>query len=184
MTSSTSSTNRIGDWVQTYTGRQFWPLDPRPEDVCLEDIAHALSMLCRFNGHCTKFYSVAEHSVYVSRNVPPEHALWALLHDAAEAYVADVPRPLKRFLPNYKEAEAQVMRAVCEHFGLPIEEPESVKRADTALLADEAQQIMASPPAAWFLPEPPTGTRIQARGPYGAELMFLIRFEQLTGSTK
>ena len=66
---------RKGDWMQTYTGRQFWPIDPRANEVHIEDIAHALSMMCRYNGHCRTFYSVAEHSVLVSQHVPPEHAL-------------------------------------------------------------------------------------------------------------
>jgi hypothetical protein len=65
-----------GDWIQTATGRPFWPIDPRPEDIDIEDIAHALSMLCRFGGHCLRFYSVAEHSVLLSQYVAPEHKLW------------------------------------------------------------------------------------------------------------
>ena len=87
---------RKGDWIQTFTGRAFYVLDPRPEDVDIEDIAHALSMQCRFAGHCREFYSVAQHSVTASWLVPPEDALWGLLHDAAEAYVVDLPRPIKR----------------------------------------------------------------------------------------
>ena len=113
--------DRKGDWMQTYTGRQFWPLDPRPEEVVIEDIARALSMQCRFAGHCAKFYSVADHSVRVSMLADENStlALAGLLHDAAEAYVVDVPRPLKRFLPGYKEIEREVARAIEKRFGLP-----------------------------------------------------------------
>ena len=82
---------RNGSWLQTYTGIQFWPLDPRPEEIDIQDIAHALSLLCRFNGHCQRFYSVAEHSVHVSTILAPEFGLWGLLHDAAEAYLSDIP---------------------------------------------------------------------------------------------
>ena len=78
---------RRGDWIQTYLGIQFWPLDPRPEEVMLFDIAHSLSNMCRFTGHCREFYSVAQHSVIVSQNVPREDAAWGLLHDASEAYM-------------------------------------------------------------------------------------------------
>jgi hypothetical protein len=77
--------SRRGDWMQTFTGRRFWPLDPRGEDVLIEDIAHALSLLTRYGGHCTRFYSVAEHSVLLARAATPENALWLLLHDASEA---------------------------------------------------------------------------------------------------
>src|SRR5262245_27549306 len=101
---------RIGDWMQTISGRKFWPLDPRPEEVCIEDIGHALSLVCRFGGHCHTFYSVAEHSVRVSllaEDMAKSSAHWTdenirmialsgLLHDAAEAYIGDMVRPLKR----------------------------------------------------------------------------------------
>lgn len=82
-------------WIQTFSGRQFFPLEPRVEDVCIEDIAHGLSNLCRYAGHCECFYSVAQHCLLVSRVVPREHALRGLLHDASEAYLIDVPRPIK-----------------------------------------------------------------------------------------
>lgn len=106
---------RSGDWIQTATGGQFWPMDPQPDEIDINDIAHALAMLCRFGGHCLRFYSVAEHSVLLSHAVPPEHALWALLHDATEGYLVDMPRPIKAFLPGYKEAEAGIVRAVIEY---------------------------------------------------------------------
>jgi hypothetical protein len=88
--------DRRGDWMQTFTGRAFYPLDPRPEDIDPVDIAHALSLICRYGGHSSRFYSVAEHCVLMSHAVAPEHALWALLHDATEAYLGDMIRPLKR----------------------------------------------------------------------------------------
>lgn len=89
---------RKGDWMQTYTGRKFWPLNPRAEEVYIEDIAHSLALSCRFNGHCKVFYSIAQHSVLVSQIVKPTQQLIALLHDSAEAYLGDIIRPIKRFL--------------------------------------------------------------------------------------
>ncbi|MDO4254358.1 MAG: hypothetical protein Q4C81_04310 [Kocuria sp.] len=97
-----------GNWMQTYTGRRFYPLDSRPEDVDVVDVAHALSMQCRYNGHVRLFMSVAEHCVLVSRLVPSEHALWGLLHDATEAYVGDMVRPLKLHMPEYRAVEDRV----------------------------------------------------------------------------
>lgn len=137
--------NRVGDWIQTYSGLQFWPLDPRPTEVLPLDIAHALSHQCRFSGHTSEFYSVAQHSVLVSLHVSPEHALWGLLHDAGEAYLMDMPRPIKRMFPAYKEAEAVVMRAVCDRFGLPHEMPAAVAEADIRMLATEARDLMGRP---------------------------------------
>lgn len=170
---------RAGDWMQTVSGRQFWPIDPRPEDIFIEDIAHALSMICRFNGHCERFYSVAEHSVLVSENVPARDALWGLLHDASEAYIADIVRPAKRFIDGYKDLERNIMVAVCSAFDLPYDEPASVKRADNAILADEAAQIMGAKPKDWFLPEPPLGVRIIGLQPAQAKRAFLQRFVDL-----
>jgi hypothetical protein len=119
--------DRKGSWQQTFTGRQFWPCDPRPEDVCLEDIAHHLALMCRFGGACRVFYSVAEHSVRVAElvwdrtNGDREAALAGLLHDASEAYLVDIPKTTQiRFLrwwifgvmdcPNYYLALAQTKR--------------------------------------------------------------------------
>lgn len=84
-----------GSWMQTYTGRRLFPMDPSPADVDIIDIAHALSMQCRYNGHVRRFMSVAEHCVLISENVPAQDALWGLLHDATEAYVGDMIRPLR-----------------------------------------------------------------------------------------
>ncbi len=170
--------NRIGDWMQTRSGRQFWPLDPRPEDVCIDDIAHALSMLCRFGGHCDRFYSVAEHSVYVAEHCR-EHALWGLLHDASEAYLVDVPRPLKMLMPNYRDIEAGVQRAICLAFGLDPSEPARVKYIDRAVLMDERLQIMSGSTQAWSTDVQPLGIEIGCWQPPTAKVMFLDAFHRL-----
>lgn len=137
---------RRGDWMTTASGRKFWPLDPRPEEVDVEDIAASLSNLCRYNGHCRWHYSVAQHSVYVSHRVPPGMELVGLMHDATEAYCADVPRPLKRFLANYAEIETGIWLAIAERFGLPLHIPEEVHQVDNAVLVAEMQQIMVHDP--------------------------------------
>lgn len=129
-------------WIYTHKGIKFWPLDPIPEEVDIEDIAHALSMKCRYGGHASKFYSVAQHSVHVSEIVAPEHAMWGLLHDASEAYLPDVPRPVKPHIPGFRDMEANVMKAVAEKFGLTGEEPAEVKAADHGILYDEMVVLM------------------------------------------
>lgn len=168
---------REGDWIQTYTGKPFWPLDPRPEDVELLDIAHSLSMQCRYAGHSIKFYSVAEHSVIVSKLVSPQNALWGLLHDAAEAYVTDVPRPLKRFLIGFAAIECGVMDAVCTRFGISRQEPAEVKHIDHHICIDEKAAVMrAGPPWPGMKP---TGAYIRGLPPEQAKLEFLARFHEL-----
>ena len=132
-----------GDWMQTFTGRRFYPLSPRPEELEPADIAHALSLLCRFGGHVDRFYSVAEHCVLMSQAVSPANALAALLHDATEAYVVDVPRPLKRQLPGYREIEEQVWFAIAYRFGLDFELPAEVHDADNRILVNERQALLS-----------------------------------------
>ena len=131
-------------WILTYTGRQFWPFNPRPEDICIEDIAHALSCLCRFGGHTTEFYSVAQHSVLASLCVHPSYKLEALLHDASEAYLVDVPRPIKQHpdMLVYREAERAVEGVIIAAFGLNPEATYNVRDTDELLLRAERQQLM------------------------------------------
>jgi hypothetical protein len=166
---------RVGDWIQTYTGRAFYPLDPRPEEICIEDISHALAHLCRYGGHSLRFYSVAEHCVLLSRAVP-RHALWALLHDASEAYLCDLPRPTKRMLPGYAEMEARILSAIARRFGLTEEIPQEVKDADLRILSDERRQVMASPPQPWATDAEPLGVQVNCWPPERAECEFLARF--------
>lgn len=131
-----------GDWMQTFTGRRFYPLDPRPDEIDPIDIAHALSLLCRYGGHVDRFYSVAEHCVLMSEWVAPENALAALLHDATEAYVVDVPRPLKRVLAGYREIESNVWGAITARFNLNPYLPMQVNVADNRILLTERNTLM------------------------------------------
>lgn len=168
-------------WIQTYTGRAFYLLDPRPNDVCIEDIAHGLSNLCRFAGQTRRFYSVAEHSYRVARLVPPEHKLTALLHDAAEAYIVDLPRPLKLALPNYRVIEQRVEAAIGKRFGIDLVTlPRAVKQADVTMLATERRDLMAPSPQPWVYGERVVTDPLPVVGltPGEAEHLFLMCFDE------
>ena len=142
-------------WLQTYSGVQFWPLAPRPEDIRLVDIAHSLAMQCRFGGHVLEFYSVAEHSVRIARELPDDLKIWGLLHDAGEAYLTDIPKPLKPHLPEYNGFEDEVLKAVAQRFDLSWPIPEKVMYLDVVMLATEQRDVMAPPPAPWNkMPDP------------------------------
>lgn len=139
---------RVGHFMQTVSGKAFWPLDPRADEVDIEDIAHALSMMCRFGGHILDFYSVAEHSVRVSEAIAEvggtiEEQFFGLLHDAAEAYIGDMVWPLKQApeVRGYKDVEKRVEAAIAERFGLAPEMPAIVKHFDIVMLATEKRDI-------------------------------------------
>ena len=182
---------RRGDWMQTKSGKRFYPIDPRAEDVELVDIAHALSMICRFTGHTKTHYSVAQHSVLVSQNVSQRAALWGLLHDAAEAYIGDLSRPLKRCLKELfgtavKDIEDKISDVIVRRFLVIRDEKidAEVKRADDLLLVTEARDFMAPLASGWrhvpengfaILPE-----RISPWTPVMASYEFMKRFHQLT----
>jgi hypothetical protein len=173
-------------FVQTYTGKPFYPLQPRVEDICLEDIAHALSLLCRFGGHVERFYSVAEHCVLLSYAVDPEHARWALLHDATEAYVGDVVWPLKELLPEYKRVEDNLMWVICKKFYLDPEQPAQVKEYDRRIVIDERDALMAAPQLSWPALEgyQPLGVKVEGLPPWRAEAVYTARFIELFNENK
>jgi uncharacterized protein len=174
--------SRKGSWIQTYSGQKFWPLDARPEEVRITDIAHALSMLCRFNGHLERYYSVAEHSVYVSQLVTEENQLWGLIHDGAEAYLSDIPSPVKIHLDQFKEIEKNLLEVICSHFDLSLKMPAEVKKADMVLLSSEKKVLMKREPDSWgLLPEPSNEIVIEALPPFEAEELFLKRFKEISG---
>jgi len=174
---------RLNDpWIQTYTGRRFTPTNPVIEAIVLEDIAHPLSMQCRFSGHTKEFYSVAQHSVLVSYICDRADALWGLLHDASEAYLVDIPRPIKQSgkFDNYLEFEKVMQKAVCKRFGLPEEMPASVKMADDTLLMTEARDLMSPLHAGWTITGDPLPFHIKAVPQPIAKSMFIKRFWELT----
>jgi hypothetical protein len=173
-------------YIYTYEGYRIpfengLSIDPRL--ISITDIAHALSNICRYTGHTSKFYSVAEHSIHVSRLVPAKDAFWGLIHDAAEAYVGDLNRPLKFHLPNYKRWEATVMSAVIKKFSLHPVIPNSVRLADDQMLVNEMRDLMGGtkPDPMWM----PTKTAYvdlhDPMSPEHAKLVFLNEYDYLLG---
>jgi uncharacterized protein len=130
------------DCIRTVSGIYVNVFDPKPEMICIEDIAHALSMQCRFGGHLPYFYSVAQHSWMASTQAEEEHQLAALLHDASEAYLLDIPRPIKLRLANYKEIEDGVMKIIASKFGFEYPLHQHVKEVDELMLQLEWDEIM------------------------------------------
>jgi hypothetical protein len=177
--------NQRDSWIQSYTGVEFHPFGTRPEEIRIKDIAHALALTCRFGGHCASFYSVAEHSVRVSYVCEPEDALWGLLHDASEAYLGDIPRPIKRHwdMRWFREREAELQLEILKRFGLDTakgQTPLSVHRADETLLATEARDLMGGPIWSELAGvEPDRGIIVPWTWQH-AERRFLDRFSELT----
>ncbi len=175
-------------WNQTFSGLAFDLLDPLSNMVSIKDIAHALSNQCRFNGHCKRFYSVAEHCVYVSRVVPKSLRYLALLHDAAETYTNDITRPLKSILPDFRDVESRIWQVVAHRLNLPREIPEEIHVADQRLLATESEYLMSPSPRPWLAGVAPYDLReIGLRHPnqFGllprdAHRLFLERFAELS----
>lgn len=151
MSDSALDRPRHGDWFLSCRGRQLWPCDIRPQDIDLEEIAHGLSMICRFGGQCNEFYSVAQHSVLVAVHLPPNLQLAGLLHDATEAYLGDVIRPLKRHpsMAGYVEAECRAWEAIAVRFGLPAALSPEVKTADNRMLITERRDLLPDHPWLW-----------------------------------
>lgn len=165
-------------WIQTFTGRQFFPANPTPESIDILDIAHALSMLCRFGGHCIRFYSVAEHCVLMARAMAEPLKSCALLHDGSEAYLVDMPRPIKPMLQGYREMEDRLQATIFARFGLAAEMPAAVKWADSAMLAAERVNL-SKPPQAWAELPPPLEVELRYWRPEQAESEFLTMAHEL-----
>lgn len=168
----------------TYTGRKMWPLDPDPSDIDILDIAHALSNTCRFSGHTKEFYSVAQHSYLVSL-LCPEHALWGLLHDAAEAYLHDISTPVKHApqMAAYRETEDWLRGMILLKYGIRnLKEPKEVKDADVMMAVIEGAHLMpGTPDAFWAQANYTIGDEpFIIWMPRKAEEKFLIRFDELT----
>jgi len=168
-------------WIQTFTLKKFYPLDPHIDDICIEDIAHALSNQCRFSGHINRFYSVSNHSLLVSYICDFKDALHGLLHDASEAYLVDIPKPLKESgeFEAYKKFEKKLQDLIYLKFGLSQEEPESVKQADKILLATESRDLFNGFHKDWRHQVNPLPFRINPLSPEASKTAFLDRFKEL-----
>ena len=167
--------------IQTITGAYFFFDEPEKHDYPIQEIAHALSNLCRYTGHVRQFYSVAQHSVHVSEWVPMGMRMWALLHDASEAYLGDVASPLKRLLPDYKAIEHRVEQSIAASYGMPFPLPPEIKRADLQMLVTEQSQLMPDGPFDkhhWPDIEP-LPIVIQPLSPRAACDLFLRRYHEL-----
>lgn len=174
-----------GPWFFTASGTKFYLFDPKPGDVLIEDIATSLANQCRFAGHVKAFYSVAQHSVLVSRVCDPADAPHGLLHDAAEAYMQDLIRPLKYSagLRDYRTHLESLEAFVFDRFNLEPRMPASVARADEVLLATEMRDLLAAG-ARWPMSVDPLPTAITPLGPKQARLLFLDRYVELFGNRR
>lgn len=153
--------------IRTYSGKVFDLTVLDPGTICIEDIAHALSFVPRFGGHLDKLYSVAQHSVMVAASVAPEFALEALLHDASEAYLGDMPSPIKKLLPDYKALESRVMEAIAAKFKINYPLSPEVKQSDREQLTLEWDAAVIDKTATYWTSE-------------YAEAMFLEAFKLAT----
>lgn len=158
-----------GNAICTFTGKYVDVGNPTPDMFCIEDIAHALSMQPRFGGHLKKFYSVAQHSINCSFDVPDEDSLAALLHDASEAYLCDIPSPIKKLLPDYKRIEHKLMTVIAEKFGFKYPLSPTVKDADKYFLERE-----------WSVHKKNVGSQFDYMDHRAAEDLFLTLYNVLS----
>lgn len=182
--------NKVGNWFLSSKGNQIFPLHFTADDVDIEDIAHSLSNICRFGGHCKEFYSVAQHSLIVSKLCSSQNKLIGLLHDATEAYVGDMVRPLKvlEMMTPYRLIEQQIWIAICEKFRLPISLISEVDKLDASVLLAEKRDLLNNNDHIWDYPqckypdlEPNPVDRIYPLSPSESRKEFLRQFYYLTG---
>ncbi len=171
-------------WIQTYTNKMFHILNPQPDEIDIRDIAHALAMQCRFTGHTKFHYSVAQHAYYASLIVPPQFAFEALMHDASEAYICDMNRPMKHYTAagqEYLKVESVIEIAIAKKFNLPYPMSPEVKVADNAMLYAEKPQLMSVREwnTQWSVDMTPADVKIERWSPEQAEYTFLRRFDSL-----
>lgn len=170
------------NYISTYTNKRFHFMNPFEDEVCIEDIAQALSNMCRYSGHVKKFYSVAEHSVILADFVMEKYdnadmALTALFHDASEAYIVDVPSPIKPYLTNYQEIEDGISKVINKVFNIsPM--CTIIKELDTNIICDEAKVLFKSVPD-WVKYYKEIGVTLKLYTPDEAREVFMSKFEEL-----
>ena len=171
----------VGPRIMLQSGVWFDFCEPESSEFNIYDIAAGLSNTCRYAGQCSAFYSVAEHSLLVSE-VACDNAYAALMHDAAEAFIGDITRPLKQLLPDFKRIEARVEQAIFERFGVPRPMPKEVKIADLRVLAAEQAQIMPRETSLWAFSDgiEPAPIVVRCLTPTEARDAFLTRYDELS----
>lgn len=173
-------------YIETVSGKKFYFLNPQPNDFRIYDIAHALSMNCRYTGHCEQFYSVAEHSWHMARMAPPEHKLACLLHDASEAYITDIASPIKQHLPDYQQMEDLILSRLFSAYDLEYPLHPLVKHLDLTMLSTEAHYLLRSRGDTWdmwkYIKRPPVlhDYKPICMSPQRARTLFLETFYELT----
>lgn len=175
-----------GPWMETHAGKRL-SLPVTEDMIDIEDIAHSLSMQCRYAGHTLRFYSVAEHCIIIAdyiaeRTGDYQHALAGLLHDASEAYLVDVPKPVKVCLTGYREIEQQVEETIAKKWDLDYPWSDLIKEADCRILHDERATLFNWSGFEWDLPYPdPLFVTVEALDPKVAKDQFLRSFHRYAG---
>jgi len=175
-------------WIRTFTGLRFYPANPKIEDIDIRDIVHGLSNTCRYNGQCEYFFSVAQHSLNCAEYAAKKHSnrlqLLCLLHDAAEAYVSDIPAPIKPLIPEFARIEDSIMRVIYEAFNIVPPSPSEylvIKEIDKIMLETEMNHLMpfadSVDPEILFVIG--AGIKIEQCCPKKIELDFLVKFKTL-----
>jgi len=179
----TAIEERIGDWFCTRSGKRFYVMDPRPEDFDIESICWSLSNECRFGGH-SEFYTVLQHSCLVSDQLPQHLKLAGIAHDFPEAYIKDLPKPVKNMMPVYREIEQNIWLVMAGIWGLPEHLPFEVKIADCRMLLTERNQLMpdCENTRYWMMDDSykPYDIKIDPWIPARARAEFLKRWAALT----
>lgn len=170
-------------FIGTYSGKRLHFLNPTPDEICIEDIAHALSMICRYGGHVSRFYSVAEHCCIIADLVEQEgkdssEVLAALLHDASEAYVCDIPRPVKPYLENYKDIELVIEKSIQDKYKVT-GKTDAINFYDYHICGEEVRQLFLETPEWVKIYKRLEGVKIKAWTPEQAKKEFLDRFDRL-----
>ena len=170
-------------YISTFKGNRFFPSEPRIDGIDIEDIAHGLAYQCRFNGQTRAFYSVAQHSLMVASLLPQPLHRAALLHDAAEAYLGDMVKPLKLLLPDFSRIEAGVTDLIAAAFGVDFSDHDRIKQADLVALATEKRDLMpnSAEPWSYLAGIAPLPESIDPWPPHVAKTAFLQAWRRLEG---
>lgn len=169
-------------FIRTFTGKMFSPRRMEEHNYDIRDIAHALSLTCRYNGHCKAFYSVAEHSCKIHDFVSSKAKYYGLMHDASEAYLSDIPKPIKILLPDYEEMETRLSNVITKSFLVPYDDNiyREVKNADKRIVFNEMLKVFPDASRETeMIGAALSGVEIECWDPRRAELEFLDRFKTI-----